>query len=232
MDRVRSQLSLRRKYANRRHAHRMPAVSSAARWWSLLTIGLLGCDRSVQAAGESSQTPSHYVAAPAGAVIDSALPLDEALRRFRAGLPQVDSLSGGATSRDDLVRRFVRAVERSDTAALRAMIISRAEFAHVYYPTSPYTREPTKQAAALAWFFVIEPSKVGITRVLNRFGGASLGFRGYSCTEPSTREGNNVLWEECALRMGGAGRTRALQLFGPILQHEGRFKFLSYANDF
>lgn len=232
MDRVRSQLSLRRKYANRRHAHRMPAVSSAARWWSLLVIGLLCCDRSVQAGDESSQTPSRHVSAPAGGVIDSALPLDEALRRFRTGLPRVYSLSGGAASRDELVRRFVRAVERSDTTGLRAMIISRAEFAHLYYPTSPYTREPTKQAAALAWFFIIEPSKIGITRVLNRFGGASLSYGGHSCGAPPRREGDNVLWEECALRIGGAGGTRTLQLFGLILEREGRFKFLSYANDF
>jgi hypothetical protein len=198
----------------------------------LLAIGLLSCERSAAPGGEGSQTPSHQVVASAGGVIDSALPLDEALRRFRTGLPRVRSLSGGAASRDELVRRFVQAVERSDTAALRAMIVSRAEFAYLYYPTSPYTREPTKQAAALAWFFVIEPSKIGITRVLDRFGGASLGYRGHSCTAPPRHEGENVLWQACALRMGGAARTGTLHLFGPILQRQGHFKFLSYENDF
>jgi hypothetical protein len=112
------------------------------------------------------------------------------------------------------------------------MIISRAEFAHLYYPTSAYTREPTRQAAALAWFFVIEPSKVGLTRVLDRFGGAALGYRGYSCSAPPKRQGDNVLWEGCAVRVGTAGGTLTLHLFGPILQRDGRFKFLSYANDF
>jgi hypothetical protein len=112
------------------------------------------------------------------------------------------------------------------------MIISRAEFGHLYYPTSPYTREPTKQAAALAWFLVIEPSKVGVTRVLDRFGGTSLGYRGYSCSALSKHEGDNVVWEGCALKITAAAGTGALHLFGPILEREGRFKFLSYANDF
>jgi hypothetical protein len=231
MDLVRSQLSLLRNCTNGRRATRVPAVSSASWRCALLAIGLLCCERGAQVGGQDTQTPAQHVAVQAGGVVDSALPLDEALRRFRAGLPRVDSLSGGAPSPDELVRRFVRAVERSDTAALRAMIISRAEFAYVYYPSSPYTREPTKQAAALAWFFVIEPSKVGITRVLDRLGGAPLGYRGYSCTASPRRQGDNVVWEGCALEVD-AGGTSPLHLFGPILQREGRFKFLSYANDF
>jgi hypothetical protein len=197
-----------------------------------MLVALLCCDRGADAGGQGALIPAPPAGAPTGAVIDTALPLGEALRRFRAGLPQVDSLGGGALNRDDLVRRFVRAVERSDTASLRAMIVSRAEFAYLYYPTSPYTRPPTKQAAALAWFFVIEPSKVGITRVLDRFGGTPLGYRGYLCTAPSKREGGNVLWEGCSVRIRTVAGPQVFQLFGPILQRDGRFKFLSYANGF
>ena len=232
MDGVHSQLRLSPNDANGRPATRGPAVSSARCRWVLLAIAFLGCESDSQARDHRMRTPTQLVAVPTGSVVDSALPLDEALRRFRVGLPRVDSLSGGARSRDQLVRRFARAVERSDTAALRAMIISRAEFGHLYYPTSPYTRDPTKQAAALAWFFVIEPSKVGITRLLDRFGGAPLGFHGYSCTNPPTREGVNVVWQGCALRIRTAGGTSVRHFFGPILERGGQFKFLSYANDF
>jgi hypothetical protein len=231
MDVVRSQLSLSPNDANGRPAIRGPAVSSARCQWALLAIAFLGCEHDSRVRDHGMQTPTQLLAVPTGGVVDSALPLDEALRRFRVGLPRVDSLSGGARSRDQLIRRFVRAVERSDTAALRAMIISRAEFGHLYYPTSPYTREPTKQAAALAWFFVIEPSKVGITRVLGRFGGAPLGFRGYSCTDPPRCQGDNVVWQGCALRIRTADGTSVRHFFGPILERGGQFKFLSYAND-
>ena len=64
-----------------------------------------------------------------GRVVDSILPREEALRRFREGLAPVDSLAGGAGSRDELVAAFVRGIAAADTAAIARMAVSRAEFA-------------------------------------------------------------------------------------------------------
>src|SRR3712207_7674926 len=43
------------------------------------------------------------------------------------------------------ISRFVRAVETSDTTALRDLALSRAEFAYLYYPESPLSRRPYEE---------------------------------------------------------------------------------------
>jgi hypothetical protein len=166
------------------------------------------------------------------AVVDSSLPLEEALRRFRVGLPVVKELSGGAPTRDALVRRFVRAVEQRDTAAVRAMVLSRAEFAYLYYPDSPFTREPHKQMAGLVWFFTQANSSKGVTRAFNRLGGQPLAYRGHQCNVRPKRQGPNRLWEDCVVRLGQGNTDAELRLFGSIIERDGRLKFVSYANDF
>ena len=67
---------------------------------------------------------------PTAGVVDSALPIEELVRRFEAGIDPVSALdSGAAHSRDELVTRFVQALSARDSAALRAISLTRAEFA-------------------------------------------------------------------------------------------------------
>ena len=168
-------------------------------------------------------------AAPAPDEMDARLAV--ALARLREGLPVPAALHGGETSRDALVRRFVRSLEAADTADLRRMTMTRAEFAHLYYPGSAYTRRPTRQEADLVWFLHIQDSEKGVSRALARYGTAPLGYAGYACAPEPLREGRNVLWHGCAVRIAPAGDTLRLRLFGPILERDGRFKLYSYAND-
>jgi hypothetical protein len=170
---------------------------------------------------------------PAPGVVDSIVPIAEALRRFRADLGPAPGRLDGAPSRDALVRRFVRAVETSDTNALRAMTLSRAEFAYLYYPESPLSRPPYEEPPALLWFRVSEGSSTGIVRVLRRYGGRSLGYRSYACEPTPKREGANTLWERCRVRhVRAPGDTVEERLFGSVVARGGRFEFVSYANDF
>jgi hypothetical protein len=166
------------------------------------------------------------------AVVDSSLPLAEALRRFRVGLPIVTRLSGGAPTRAALVRRFVQAVEQRDTAAVRAMVLSRAEFAYLYYPYSPFTREPHEQMAGLVWLFTQANSSKGISRAFDRLGNRSLAYRGHRCDAQPGRQGPNLLWEGCVVRFGDGETASDVRLFGSILERDGQLKFVSYANDF
>jgi hypothetical protein len=77
----------------------------------------------------------------AGYVVDSILPPEEALRRFRAGMDAPRALDGPRT-RDELVRRFISAVHTRNAAALRALAITRAEFGYLVYPESKLSRPP------------------------------------------------------------------------------------------
>jgi hypothetical protein len=196
-----------------------------------LFIGLLACYGCGGTDGGAVPTPQDSLL-PAPTVIDSALPVDEEIRRFRATIADTSpraQLTNAARSRDDLVRRFIQAIAQHDTATLRSFVIDRAEFIDIYYPSSIYARPPYKQSPGFVWFQFEQNSVKGLTRLLLRYGGARLGFQSYNCSEQPTVQRNNQLWQEC--RVTWAQQPPTLRLFGTILEHDGRFKFVSYAND-
>lgn len=194
-----------------------------------LVCGLLAfaCD------GSKDRPPVLSARSETAGAVDSILPMDEAIRRFRAGLPVVRELAGGAASRGELVAAFVHAIERNDTAAVRRMLVSRAEYAYLYFPSSAYMSEPYRQAPAVAWFLNAENSDKGISRVLRRLGGHDLEWRGYGCAG-GAREGENLFSRLCTLDYLDPQEKKWVtrRLFGSIIERGGRYKFLSYANDF
>jgi hypothetical protein len=166
-----------------------------------------------------------------GRVVDSILPREEALRRFREGLAPVDSLAGGAGSRDELVAAFVRAIAAADTAAIARMAVSRAEFAYLYYPTAVEGKPPYDLEPGLMWFTLYERSNEGARDALKRYGGHPMHLLGYDCGKGEHREDRNTIYGPCAVRWRTqAGDTVSVRLFSKILERDGRFKFLSYAN--
>jgi hypothetical protein len=169
-----------------------------------------------------------------GDVIDSILPMDEQFRRFREGLTEATTLTGGASSRDALVASFVRAVEQRDTSLLRDLLMSRAEFAWLYAPQHEYARPPYEMPPGLFWFQLQQQSEKGIGRVLQRLGGRPLQYTGYRCDPASVVTiGNGRTYGGCVLSF-----TRpdigpdTMALFRGIYELDGRFKFISYSNAF
>ena len=54
---------------------------------------------------------------------------------------------------------------------------------------------------------------------------------GYDCGKGEHREDRNTIYGPCAVRWKTeAGDTVSVRLIGKILERDGRFKFLSYAN--
>lgn len=174
-----------------------------------------------------------YKLAP-GYVIDSLRPIDEDLSRFRAGLgAPATRLEHGAPSLDALVHRFTRAVEASDTTALRALHVTRAEFAWLLYPESPFTHPPYRQPPDVAWMLQREGSVKGLTRLMRRRGGRPLRLAGWRCEPQPAHEGRNVIWRQCVLRTtGAAGAPATERLFGAVVARDGAFKIASYANQY
>jgi hypothetical protein len=163
-------------------------------------------------------------------VVDSAVPRDEALRRFRTGLAEPRELDGAAASRDALVRAFVRAVEAGDSGALRALVLTRAEFGWLYYPTTPQGLPPYDLSPSLLWFLTDGATSQGVRRLLEERAERPLGYAGYRCDPTPSREGANTVWGPCLVRrLQTAGDTVEERLFGLILERNGRFKFVSLA---
>lgn len=163
--------------------------------------------------------------------VDSVFPIDEELRRFRAELQPVDSLTGGADSRDELVRRFGAAVAAGDAAALRALAITVEEFAWLYYPHTRYTRPPYELGPAIVWFQLENYGGRGLSRLLNRYGRRPFSGTGHACSAEPIVEERNTIWADCVIRYTDPnGHNAEASLFGAILERDGRFKFVSYAN--
>jgi hypothetical protein len=197
---------------------------------SLLTLALTACQESRQPAersnvGQASEGTS-------GGVVDSVIPIAVALERFRADLPPPAVLQSGAPTRDALVRQVVEALEAADTAAFEPLAVNRAEWAWLFYPTSALAQPPYELPPALAWFQRQEQSRKGVLRALREFEGHALEYGGYSCDPDPTIEATNRSWTGCRVTLSrDGGEPLTLRLFGGILERDGRFAILSYAND-
>jgi hypothetical protein len=199
--------------------------------WLVLTTTIAGCERQ-QWAGDASVGDSLPLVTLAGrtSYVDSAVPIDEALRRFRGDMPRAARLIHGHPGKEKLVRAFVRAVEARDTAALRLMVLRRDEFAWLYYPSSPLSRRPYELAPSLMWFQLQGESNRGASRLLAERAGQSLAYVGHACGQPRI-EGENRLYPYCGVRrVTAAGDTLTERLFGLIIERGGSYKFVSYAN--
>lgn len=170
-----------------------------------------------------------------GYFVDSILPVEEQLRRFRAmvGGAPVTTLRNGSASRDALVRRFMRAVVAADSNELRAMAIDAREFADLIYPESPSTKPPYQQDPALVWRTIQNPSASGLKRLVRRAGGVPVRLASYRCEAAAAKQGRNILWSGCFLTLvGEKGDSSTHRFFGTIVEREGQFKFMSYKNEF
>ena len=197
--------------------------STAFPLWCLV---VLACSAS------ADDAPTQEPAVTTQGVVDSVFPVEEEIRRFKAELngPAPDSLEYAAPSREVLSAWFIQAVEKLDTMRLRQLVLSPAEFIEFYYPYTQYTRPPYRQSPSFVWFLIQQNSEKGISRLLKRYGGQPTGYRGIECQEPVATQPPNRFWQ-CAVRWQPApDKPDPLRAFGFIMEREGRFKFVSYAN--
>jgi hypothetical protein len=169
-----------------------------------------------------------------GYVVDSIFPIEEEIRRFNAGLDRPASLTSPAMNRADLVRRFAVALAHSDSAALRALVVTRAEFGYLVFPESPYARFPYKTKPEVIWMQLAGDSDRGTSRMLDRVAGPASRVSSLRCDGTPERQGPNTYWRNCSVLVQTASdpTKRRMHLFGQILERDGRAKFLSYGGDF
>lgn len=194
---------------------------------ALAALAVAACDRASQAsdAAPAERRPEVHV--------DSILPIDTLLARFRATLPDTPrTLAGGERSPESITRRLLSALQEQDTATVRRLVLSRAEFAWLYYPHTRFTKPPYEMGPELLWLQMGAASEKGAVRLLRRYGGSRLRFEAIDCPDSVTVEGPNRIRVGCTVRFAAAdSAARSLRLFGGLLERDGRYKFVSYAND-
>ena len=170
-----------------------------------------------------------------GYVVDSILPVEETIRRFSAAIggEPVRQLETASGSRAALVRRFMKALAAGDSTDLRAMALSAREFIDLVYPESPYTHPPYRQSPALVWSQIQNPSASGFTRLVRRLGNQPLRYVDHKCDANPDRQGHNLIWTNCLVQVRSPNEpTTSHRLFGSIIQRDGKFKIVSYKNEF
>ena len=204
----------------------------ASRFGALLVTFVVVACQNRAAAPSIAKADSGAGPASAG-VIDSALPMDVMMARFRRDVPKVDKLHSDVTSRDELVRRIVSAMAKDDTTTLVNSTVNLAEYAWVYFPTAKVAKPPYEIPPALAWFQVQEKNRRGALRALRELGGHRVVLESYRCDEIPTIEDQNRIWTGCVVTISRDGtRVTDLRLFGGILERNGRFEVVSFQNDF
>lgn len=169
--------------------------------------------------------------APPPVHVDSARPIEEELRLFREAIGgPATELTGGASSRDELVRLFLDGLERQDLTALRALHLTAEEFAYLYYPYTRYTAPPYELAPGIVWLQLEGFGLNNLQRAINRVGGKPLG-PGYRCPAEPVARGEARFWDDCLVTVpDGEDGTTELKLFSEIMEFGGRYKFVSYGN--
>lgn len=171
------------------------------------------------------------VAEQRSTIVDSVFPIEVEIERFRAAIGDpVAGLTGGAASIDELITEFLGALAGPDTAGLKQLSMSVEEFAYLYYPETRYTRPPYEMSPGLVWFQLGSYGERGLDRAITRYGGETLVNPRHRCSDQPEIQGANRIWRDCLIEFGEPGERTGVALFGPILEREGRFKFLTYSN--
>lgn len=197
-----------------------------------LTLALVAATVSFVACGEAGARAMAVGGERVPAHVDSLLPIEEEVRRFRATLDRPPrELRGGAESLESLVAAVAAAVNAGDENALRALTVDRAEFAYFYYPYTIYVRPPYELGPGLVWFQLVNQSSRGVNRLERTFATRRLEPAGVVCHrwEPA---GRGRVLSDCrmSVRADDGGRVD-VRLFSRVLERDGTFKVLSYAND-
>src|SRR5215475_10894685 len=143
------------------------------------------------------------------------------------------AFANASASREALVRRIVRDVAKGDSGDLASLAVTPREFIDLVYPSSPYTRPPYRESPAMVWMQIANASNSGYLRLIRRLGGQAFEFESYKCEPKSEHQGENTLWLGCTLRLlNPQHETTTQRWFGTIIERDGRFKVMSFHNQF
>jgi hypothetical protein len=215
-----------RMMARMRMSTRAPILARARILAATALVALSAC-----IGADAAQSEDEILRQTPGYVVDTVHSPAEEIRRFQTGLAPVTTLSGGASDRDSLVRRYMDAMDAGDSLALRAMHLDRSEFGYIYFPDTKFATELYALPPGVVWFQITAGSNKGLTRASKALKGRGARYEGHSCNDTPEEYAGYRLWTECVVRMRVPGREVVSdRLFGSIIERQGQFKFVSYAN--
>jgi hypothetical protein len=169
-----------------------------------------------------------------GYVVDSLFTPEEDLRRFRATIsgPAPTALVGGAPSTDALLRRYWTLLTQRDTLAMTSLVVSRAEYAYLYFP---FSREAAAgMPPAAGWELILAQSGRGLTRALlhtERLAPTNARVVGTLCSDSPLIVGQGRLYGPCGVIVRGAAGADTLWIAKSLFVRDGVHKLLGLQNE-
>lgn len=141
-------------------------------------------------------------------------------------------LSNTFESPDALARSVLRALERRDLDALRALPLSEAEFREHVWPELPVSRPERNVPFAYSWAQMRQRSDGSLQQTFARHAGRRLQLRQTRFTGETTRYASfSVMRDSEIIARDDSGRDLILRLYGSALAKDGRVKMFSYVVD-
>lgn len=166
-----------------------------------------------------------------GYVIDSVFTPEENLRRFQAtviGEPPT-RLSGGARSTDDLLRQYWALLSTADTLSMSPLVISRAEYAFLYFPES--TEGANGMPPHIGWELIGRQSGRGLFRALGIAQREPAPVVRTECSDTPRKVGKNTIYGPCGVVIRRNGIEETIWLVKTLIERDGIHKLMGLQNE-
>lgn len=166
-----------------------------------------------------------------GYVVDSVFSPEENLRRFQATVsgPAPARLTGGAPTTDALIRRYWELLVAGDTLAMTPLIVSRAEYAYLYFPES--TEGASGMPPHIGWELIMAQTGRGLTRALVAAGKGPATVLRTQCSDEPRRVGRSSVYGPCAVVIRRNGFEETIWLAKTLIERDGIHKLLGLQNE-
>lgn len=147
----------------------------------------------------------------------------------------VEKVTGGASSLDELIERFLAALHSGDTGALDALRLTRDEYVHLVMPGHVPPGQPPQALSPEAsdYFYEVMDTKSRHFRdaLIARFAGRPLELHEITFEKGVAQYAGHRSHKRAALRLREADGSLVELRTGSVVERDGRFKFASYIRD-
>jgi hypothetical protein len=141
-------------------------------------------------------------------------------------------LAATFASVEELAGAVLEGIEAGRGDALWALALTREEFEGVVWPVLPASRPERNTPIDYVWGDLQQKSSSSLSRILHRYRGRRYDLAGVELAGETRSYGSFLVHHDARLRVVAAGGTpQTLDLFGSIIERDGRFKIFSWVTD-
>jgi hypothetical protein len=141
-------------------------------------------------------------------------------------------LEAAASSREELVRRFLDLVAGNDIDEVRKLAVNEDEFRTLIYPELPAADPRWNTSAEFVWNLFYLRNESSLRSMMAAIGGRRLTLEEIRFTGGTTEYATYRVHRESLLVLRDEeGKPQTVRLFGSVLELDGQFKIFSFNHD-